>query len=169
LAVYARAAAQARGLDLHVFHIHHGLQAEASQWQAQVHALAERLGVACHSLRVAVDSSSGLGLEAAARAARYRGLAQLAEETGVSHILLAHHRDDQAETVLLRLLRGAGPQGLAAMQSVIERNGLTFLRPFLHLDRRVLVEAWDTYPFARAVSVAQDPSNADPRYKTCAR
>jgi len=168
LAVYAQAAAQARGLALHLFHIHHGLQAWADQWQAQVHALADLLGVTCHSLRVTVDPDSGLGLEAAARAARYGGLAQLADQVDVRHILLAHHRDDQAETVLLRLLRGAGPQGLAAMQTVTEQNGLTLLRPFLHLDRRVLQAAWEHWPGARHVTVAQDPSNADPRYTRAA-
>src|SRR5690606_28079031 len=82
-------------LQLHCFHIHHGLQSMADHWQSQVHELALGLGLPCHSLRVDV-AMDGKGIEAAARDARYAGLARLAERTGVSHILLAHHLDDQS-------------------------------------------------------------------------
>jgi len=78
LAVYAAALAQRQGLVLHCFHVHHGLQPMADQWQAQVHDLALKLNAPCHSLRVCVQQASGLGLEAAARTARYDALAQLA-------------------------------------------------------------------------------------------
>lgn len=166
LAVAAAAVAPQLGITPHCFHIHHGLQSAADGWQAQVHALAMHLGLSCHSLRVQVGSTGRQGIEAAARQARYRGLAQLARQAGVQHILLGHHRDDQAETVLLRLLRGSGPEGLAAMAPVLQRDGLCYLRPFLSLDRQALADAalrfqndagWDWQP-------VQDPSNADDRY-----
>src|SRR5690606_28178795 len=113
----------------------HGLQEFADQWQAHAHDLAHLLGVACHSVGVRVEQGGGDGIESAARDARYRAFNELAALTGVSHILLAHHRNDQAETVLLRLLRGAGPTGLSAMAAATRRGALTYLRPWLDIDR----------------------------------
>jgi len=164
LAVHAAALARQHGFTLHGFHIHHGLQTQADQWQSQTHDLALVLGIPCHSLRVAVAQDSGSGIEAAARAARYAGLAQLAQHTGVRHILLGHHRDDQAETVLLRLLRGSGPQGLAAMRIRSVKDGLVYVRPLLALDRRVLVQAFAHWQRTSGWQAAQDPSNTDARH-----
>jgi len=120
--------------------------------------------VPCHSLRVAVVQGQGLGLEAAARAARYDGLAQLAQHVGVRHVLLAHHRDDQAETVLLRLLRGSGSQGLAAMRAVSQHHDLVLLRPLLDVDRRTLEQAFARWQGVHRWQAAQDPSNTDVRH-----
>jgi len=164
LAVYAAHLAREQGFTLHGLHIHHGLHALADQWQSQTHDLARTLGIPCHSLRVTVAQDGGLGIEAAARQARYAGLAQLAQDTGVRHILLGHHRDDQAETVLLRLLRGSGPQGLAAMRTISENNGLVYVRPFLGLDRRVLAQAFAHWQRTSGWHAMQDPSNTDVRY-----
>src|SRR3546814_20421231 len=84
-------------------------------------------GLACHSRRGRVDLAGGDGIESAARDARYRAFNELAAQAGVQHILLAQHRNDQAETVLLRLLRGAGPTGLAAIdrKSVVEGKSVS--------------------------------------------
>jgi len=164
LTVYAADLARRQGLTLHVFHIHHGLQSQADRWQSQVHDLARMLNLPCHSLRVTVPTDSGLGIEAAARQARYDGLAQLARQVGVRHALLAHHRDDQAETVLLRLLRGTGPQGLAAMHAISARHGLIVLRPFLNVDKQTLEQAFKQWQGASRWQAVQDPSNADTRY-----
>ncbi|WP_353174773.1 tRNA lysidine(34) synthetase TilS [Paracandidimonas soli] len=164
LAVHAAALAQRDVLELHLLHIHHGLQAIADLWQRQAHELAERLGVVCHSLRVEVTGSDADGTEAAARVARYRGLALLAEQAGVEHILLGHHRDDQAETVLLRLLRGSGPQGLAAMGDSMSRDGLTYLRPLLDVDRSVIDEVAERFERQTGWLCADDPTNAEDRY-----
>jgi len=169
LAVHTADFARRQHLTLHVFHIHHGLQAQADHWQAQVHNLALCLDLPCHSLRVTVPQDSGLGLEAAARQVRYEGLAQLARHVGVRHVLLAHHCDDQAETVLLRLLRGTGPQGLAAMRPVSQRNGLILLRPFLEIDRQTLQQAYVQWQRVNHYAhggwqIAQDPGNIDARH-----
>src|SRR3546814_4885393 len=92
------------------------------------------LGVAQHVLRWTGEKPE-TGIQAAARAARYRLLEDWCAEAGVLHLLLAHHREDQAETVLLRLGRGSGAFGLAGMSAVREREGVRVLRPLLGLAR----------------------------------
>lgn len=155
---------QLPGLELHCFHIHHGLQDTADAWQAHAHRLAAGLGLACHSLRVVVAADSGKGVEGAARDARYAGLKRLADSTGVSHILLAHHRDDQTETVLMRLLRGSGPTGLAAMAPVSERDGLVYLRPWLEIDRSLILSASQAYAGLTGWEAVDDPTNLEDAY-----
>uniref|UniRef100_UPI0033414052 tRNA lysidine(34) synthetase TilS n=1 Tax=Castellaniella defragrans TaxID=75697 RepID=UPI0033414052 len=167
LALHAARAASEAGRPLHVFHIHHGLQADADHWQAHVHRLAAHLDVSCHSLRVEV-SIRGDGMESAARDARYGAFVRLAALTGVNTILLAHHRDDQAETVLLRLLRGAGPLALAAMAPEITRDGLRYLRPWLAVPRARILRCADRYGEHSGWRPVDDPSNADSRYTRAA-
>jgi len=164
LAVHAARAAAKAGLTMHVFHVHHGLQQVADMWRGHVHDLAQLLGVACHSVRIAIDGASGEGLEAAARAGRYRALADLARQAGVDRILLAHHRDDQAETVLLRLLRGAGPAGLGAMAPKTRREGIVYLRPWLDVSRARIVQLADAFHELSGWKPVYDPTNAQDRY-----
>jgi tRNA(Ile)-lysidine synthase len=168
LAVHASVFAQQESLPLHFFYIHHGLQELAEPWQAHVHDLAQRLRVPCHSLRIQVDLSRGDGVEAAARDARYAALARLALQTGADHVLLAHHRNDQAETVLLRLLRGAGPTGLAAMAPVARRQGLTYLRPWLNVDRAIILSLADAFAELTGWHPVRDPTNSDDKYTRAA-
>lgn len=165
LAVHAALAARrVAGISLHCFHIHHGLQSVADDWRDHVHRLAMGLGVPCHSLRVRVEEQSGKGLEAAAREARYAGFRHLAEASGVSHILLAHHLNDQAETVMLRLLRGAGPEGLRAMAPQTLRDNLIYLRPWLDVDRSLIVAAAHDYAARTGWAAVHDPTNVDDAY-----
>ena len=164
LAVHASIFAQQEPLPLHFFYIHHGLQKPAEPWQAHVHDLAQYLRVPCHSLRIQVDLSRGDGVEAAARDARYAALARLSRQAGVDHILLAHHRNDQAETVLLRLLRGTGPTGLAAMAPVARRQGLTYLRPWLNVDRAVILSLAGAFAELTGWRAVRDPANSDDKY-----
>lgn len=166
LAVYTHYWAQQHLVDLHFFHIHHGLQAIADQWQQHVHALAQGLQRPCHSLRVSVDSTRfrADGMESAARQARYAGFARLAEQVLVEDILLAHHQDDQAETVLMRLLRGAGPEGLGAMLPCVKRDKLTLWRPWLDVPRRLLVQAGEEFSKENGWHAVQDPTNLNPDY-----
>ena len=165
LAVHAALAQrELSSIELHCFHIHHGLQGVADHWRAHVHRLAQALRLPCHSLRVQVDAGSGKGIEAAARDARYQGFQYLAAQTGVSHILLAHHCDDQAETVLLRLLRGAGPEGLGAMAPESQRSGLTYLRPWLSVERSAILNAAEQYAECSGWAAVHDPTNVDDAY-----
>ena len=164
LAVHAAQVAHAQGLSLVCFHIHHGLQEYADRWQSHVHALARLLHVPCVSLRVQVGHVGRDGIEAAARNARYRAFTELAETYGVHHVLLAHHLDDQAETVLLRLLRGAGPAALAAMAPLSVRDGLHYVRPWLDQPRSRILSCADAFERLTGWAPVQDPSNADERY-----
>jgi tRNA(Ile)-lysidine synthase len=144
--------------------IDHGLRAEAAGEAAAVKRLARRLGVAHRTLRWR-GGKPKTGLQEAARAARYRLLAQAAASAGYVHILTAHTLDDQAETVLFRLARGSGLMGLAAMAQVsplpIGADEMGFLlRPLLHVPKLRLVATLR----AAGISYSEDPSNLDPRF-----
>jgi tRNA(Ile)-lysidine synthase len=144
--------------------IDHGLRAEAAREAAVVKRLARRLGVAHRTLRWRGPKPE-TGLQEAARAARYRLLAQAAASAGYAHILTAHTLDDQAETVLFRLARGSGLIGLAAMAQVsplpvgADRMGF-LLRPLLHVPKARLVATLQ----AEGIGYSEDPSNLDPRF-----
>lgn len=168
LAVHAAAVARELGIDLVLFHVHHGLQAAADAWTQHVQALAGLLALPLSVARVDVAQAAGKGIEAAARDARYAALAQLAREQDVTHVLLAHHRNDQAETVLLRLLRGTGLTGMAAMAPVSRRDGLVYLRPWLDMGRDTILQAADAVAAASGWRPVQDPTNADPHYTRAA-
>ncbi|MEN1957747.1 tRNA lysidine(34) synthetase TilS [Luteimonas changyuni] len=147
---------QARGLR--AVHVHHGLHPEADAWAAHCSATCSALGVRLTVRRVAVERDSGLGLEGAARASRH---AAFADVLGKDEVLaLAHHRDDQAETFLLRALRASGPDGLAAMRPWRRFAAGWMWRPLL-AHPRTRLEAW-----ARMQGMAwiEDPANADPAH-----
>ena len=164
LALHATLWARQQGITLHFFHVHHGLQQRAEGWVQHVHHLAQRFGVACHTQRVHVDLTQGDGLESAARTARYQAFEQMAALTGVRHIFLGHHLDDQAETVLLRLLRGAGPTGMKAMAEKTERNGLVYLRPLLAIPRSDLVAVAHEFAKLSHWEPVWDPTNLQDDY-----
>jgi tRNA(Ile)-lysidine synthase len=168
LALAAAHAARGLGIDLILFHIHHGLQAQADEWAAHVESLGVLLDVPVLQARVRVPDDTGKGVEAAAREARYEALAGLARQAGVMHILLAHHQDDQAETVLLRLLRGAGLQGMAAMAPQSVRDGICYLRPWLAVPRIAIREAAAGFALTQGWQPVEDPTNTDARYTRAA-
>jgi tRNA(Ile)-lysidine synthase len=148
---------QARQRGLRALHVDHGLHAQSHAWADHCRELAREWGVPCIVLRVEVDHARGYGLEAAARDARYRAFAASLQKG--EHLLLAHHRDDQAETVLLKLLRGAGPEGLGGMRAT-RRLGYGMLwRPLLDTPRDVLRR----YAEERELPCIDDPSNDDAR------
>ena len=153
-------AAQALGTSVVALHVHHGLMAEADRWTSELEALCERWNVAFACERLRGTPAAGESVEAWARRERYGALARMAREAGATVVLLGHHLHDQAETVLLQALRGAGPAGLAAMPLVVERDGLTWARPWI---ARAGAEI-DDYVAPLEFPVALDPSNADPRF-----
>ena len=114
-----------------------------------------------------VAEGAGKGIEAAARCGRYRALAGLAREHGAPLVLLAHHRGDQAETVLLRLLRGTGLAGMAAMAPLSRRDEVDYLRPWL---TRTAMTSCEPAAFEAATGwrAVQDPTNSDPHYTRAA-
>jgi tRNA(Ile)-lysidine synthase len=165
LALVAAEVCSQRGQPLYFFHIHHGLMPEADAWAEHLAAFARALKLPLVVRHVQVDLGQGLGTEASAREARYQALAALASEHQVAAILLAHHQQDQAETVLLRLLRGAGVLGLSAMRDDVSRQGMRLLRPWLEIERAELVAIAQDYLSQTGWQAVQDPSNADPQYK----
>ncbi|MHA6882979.1 tRNA lysidine(34) synthetase TilS [Ralstonia pseudosolanacearum] len=140
-------------------HIHHGLQVDADAWEAACARMAAAAGAAFRVRRVRVSADAGRGVEEAAREARYIALDALCAETGATLLLTAHHLDDQAETVLLQLLRGAGLDGLSAMPMAHERR-VTLLRPWLDVPRGDI----EAYAQAHALAWVEDPSNGDAGY-----
>jgi tRNA(Ile)-lysidine synthase len=165
LALVAAQVCAQRGQPLYFFHIHHGLMPEADAWAEHLVGFARVLNVPLLVRHVQVDLGQGLGTEASAREARYQALAALAREHQVAAILLAHHQQDQAETVLLRLLRGAGVLGLSAMQEDASRQGMRLLRPWLEIERAELLLIAQDHFRRTGWQAVQDPSNADPQYK----
>jgi tRNA(Ile)-lysidine synthase len=149
------AAARARGLR--ALHVDHGLHPDSGRWAEHCRRFCASLDVPCEVVRVQVENRRGEGLEAAARRARYAAFAQALREGEC--LLLAHHRDDQAETVLLKLLRGAGPEGLGGMRAQRPFGRGRLWRPLLPLPRGQLREYAETHGLA----CIDDPSNADTR------
>ena len=149
---------------LYFFHIHHGLMVQADAWVVHLRQFSQALNIPLQVRHVQVDLAAGLGIEGAARHARYLALAQLCAEYGVAALLLAHHRQDQAETVLLRLLRGTGVSGLAAMRADAQRGGMRLLRPWLEVERAELLAVTQAYEQRTGWAAVQDPSNTDPTY-----
>jgi tRNA(Ile)-lysidine synthase len=148
--------ALARGPRLIAVTVDHGLRTEAAAEARQVKRLARSLNLPHRTLRW-TGAKPKTGLPAAARAARYRLLVQAARANGATHVLTAHTRDDQAETLLMRMLRGSGIAGLAAMARESERDGLLLARPLLNVSKSQLIA---TLKKAR-ISFADDPTNRD--------
>ena len=157
----AHAVATARRCDIVGLHVHHGLSHNADAWAGFCRAACEERRLPFATRYVQVPRAPRASLEAAARAARYAALAELADEQRVDALLVAHHADDQAETLLLQLLRGAGPPGLAAMPPARSDGGKTWLRPFLALPRARL----EAYAAVHALRYVDDESNADARHR----
>lgn len=154
------AAARPLGVEVHGLHVHHGLQADADAWAAQVDLACTSLGVVCHVERLTGRPGRGDSVEAWARRERYRALAAMAGAAGIGLVLLAHHRRDQAETFLLQALRGAGAAGLSAMPSHARRHGVVFARPWLRQPR----ERIEAFISEHGLAAIDDPSNDDTRF-----
>ena len=148
----------ARTRGLRAMHVHHGLHVDADAWSRHCDTVCAALAVPLRSVRVEVPRDSGEGLEAAARHARH---AAFATELGEGEVLaLAHHRDDQAETFLLRALRGSGVDGLGAMQAWRHFGRGWLWRPLLGHSRAQLL----AYAEANGLRWVEDPSNTDIRF-----
>jgi tRNA(Ile)-lysidine synthase len=139
--------------------IDHGLRTEAAREARDVKRLAKTLDLPHHTLRW-TGAKPKTGLPAAARAARYQLLAQAARKHGATHIVTAHTRNDQAETLLMRMLRGSGIAGLAGMARESERDGVVLARPLLDVSKAQLIA---TLQKAR-IAFADDPTNRDPAF-----
>jgi len=153
-------AARPLGITVHGLHVHHGLQPQADAWQAQVQRQCRRWGARFHLTRLQGQPAPAESVEAWARRERYAALAAMARGTGCDAVLLAHHRRDQAETVLLQLMRGAGARGLAAMPAAAQRDGIAWLRPWRDQPRQAI----EAYVRRHRLGFVDDASNHDPRF-----
>ncbi len=145
-------------ISLTTLHAHHGLHPDADKWQEFCEGLCAKWSVTFKTCHLDVDVKDGEGYEASARKARYRWYASIVKPT--DYLLLAHQRDDQAETVLLNLLRGAGIRGLSAMSLTSTFECRRVVRPLLGYDRQQLV----AYAAEHQLQWVEDASNRDITY-----
>ncbi len=139
-------------------HINHGLHKNAEDWQNQCALMASQWDVTLVTKMITIDQKNKESLEAQARQLRYDCFNDIIQDNDI--LLTAHHQDDQAETLLLQLIRGAGPKGLSAMayQKFLQKGSL--VRPFLNLSRNDLQD----YAKAHHVIWVEDDSNQDHRF-----
>jgi tRNA(Ile)-lysidine synthase len=152
--------------QIYAFHIHHGLQKPADDWLIFCEKLAKKYKIHFDFRLLYLDHSQEQGnVEARARAGRYEALADLCEEYGIEDLLLAHHQNDQVETILLQLLRGSGVAGLAGMpvnrDMQIHNHRITLWRPLLNQSRQEL----EAYAKEHKLKWIEDPSNRDTKYR----
>jgi tRNA(Ile)-lysidine synthase len=152
------ALAAGRALRLRALHVDHGLQAGSRTWAESCRAACDAAGIPLAIVSLGLEVPRGASVEAAAREARYAALA--AELAPDERLLTAHHRDDQLETVLIQLLRGAGVAGLAAMPSRARLGRGWQLRPLLDVDRAEI----RTYADRHRLAWHEDPMNEAPRF-----
>lgn len=149
---------EARARGLRALHVDHGLHPQSGQWAAHCAHFCGSMGVPLTTERVDVRDARGEGTEAAARRARYAAFAQALREG--EWLALAHHRDDQVETVVLKLLRGAGPEGLGGMRLLRPFGRGSLWRPLLGVPR----DSIRSYLAAHGIASLEDPANADPAF-----
>jgi tRNA(Ile)-lysidine synthase len=170
-AVLLHATIQAHGPEhVYAFHVHHGIQKEADQWQKHCQQLAKKWG--CHFDTINVQLEHASNIESQARDLRYQALYEMCHKYKIEDLLVAHHLDDQAETVLIQLMRGAGLAGLSGMPAnkssastkKTKKNTSSHIhvwRPFLEMRREDL----EAYAKKHRLKWIEDPSNQDEGYR----
>jgi len=151
-------ASSEQAIQVNAIHIDHGLQPHSVQWVKHCANTAEALNVHFVSISVRVENIDSLGMEAAAREARYKALEQYLSDDDI--LLTAQHQEDQAETLLLQLLRGAGPKGLSAMASEFMLGDVDVFRPLINQSQNDILD----YAQQHNLHWIEDPSNADTRW-----
>ncbi|MBC3861650.1 tRNA lysidine(34) synthetase TilS [Undibacterium jejuense] len=155
-----------RGIPLDAFHVHHGLSPNADDWLVHCESNCQKLGISLAFEKIVVTNNEGDGIEGSARKGRYLALGRMSVASKTQILLSAHHQDDQAETLLMQMLRGSGVAGLSGMNRFNFAPGLfgtpsvMMMRPLLDVSRLELEH------FAREnqISYIQDESNEDGRY-----
>ncbi|HKV44873.1 MAG TPA: tRNA lysidine(34) synthetase TilS [bacterium] len=147
-------------LTIHLAHLNHGLRPDAVEDAAFVAAMGRTLGLEHHDASAdprGLADREGLSLEDAGRRLRYEFFGRLARETGAAALATGHTLDDQAETVLMRLLRGTGPEGLRGIPPVRAAGGLRIIRPLIDTSRADV----EAYLRSRGIGWREDPTNRD--------
>jgi tRNA(Ile)-lysidine synthase len=162
----AREYATSHSIPLFAFHVHHGLSSNADAWLAHCQEVCAQQEITFDARKVLVDKGDGRGIEAAARSVRYRALGEMCREHHVSLLLTAHHLDDQAETVLLQMLRGAGLAGISGMDEVnaapelLGDPNIVIGRPLLAVRRADL----SAFVSGSGISHIEDESNLNTQH-----
>ena len=149
---------QLANVELRAVHVDHGLHASSPDWAAHCVSVCAQLGVMCEVRAVDARAPCGTSPEDAARVARYAAFTQVVQSGDV--VFTAHHQDDQAETLLLQLLRGAGPRGSAGMGEMSRLGSGWLARPLLEFSRAALRD----YALMQQLHWVDDPSNVDTRF-----
>ena len=158
--------AQHHSLPLMALHVHHGLSSNANAWVVHCEQQCKAMDIPFEVAYVQLGQTQDEGIEATARKKRYSALGQLSQQHQIDVLLTAHHQDDQAETLLLQLLRGAGIAGLCGMQqshyakSLLENETLLLVRPLLNATR----EEIERYATEHQIQHIEDESNLDERF-----
>lgn len=159
---------QSQHINLHAFHVHHGISANADAWLLHAQDVCAELSISFEYRRVQLQKE-GFGIEAAARSARYLALGEMCQNNQIDLLLTAHHQDDQAETILLQLMRGTGLAGLAGMDDANfapsllgQKSNVSSLiaRPLLGISKQSLL----SYSLKNAISFVDDESNQQTIY-----
>lgn len=171
LHLMAEYAKEHEGMRLYALHYNHGLQEEADAWQAFAQRQAVKQGVDFRSIKGVVDLDKTKGLEASARKARYQWFSEVVSEVCESErnsgqeitpvLLTAHHCDDQAETMLMNILRGTGLKGLRGIAAYKKQQNFRLVRPLLSISKQELM----IYAGKEELSWIEDPSNTDTRFR----
>ena len=160
-----KAQAKNQSSQIFVFHIHHGLQKQADDWLIFCEKLAKKYKAHFDFRLLHLIGEAQRNIESRARAGRYEALTDLCTEYGIEDLLLAHHQNDQAETVLLQLLRGAGVAGVSGMPNSrvlkTKEGEITLWRPLLNQSRKEL----EAYATEHKLKWIEDPSNQDVKYR----
>ena len=158
-------AARGAGIAVVALHVNHRLSARADAWERHCHDqclrwAADGLPISFAAARLSSQPQPGDSIEAWARRERYAALKRLAQAHGAELVLLAHHRRDQAETLILQALRSAGVAGLSGMPGSVLRDGMHWMRPWLDAPRSAI----EAYVQAHGLAYIDDDSNTDVRY-----
>lgn len=159
LALRLKSWAAHKGVALQALTVDHGLRANAAEEAAQVGVQMQCWGIA-HTVLTWVHTGIHSRIQETARAARYTLLLDTCRTQGISHLFLAHHADDQAETFLFRLSSGSGIDGLGSMRALTSRGGISIVRPLLEIPKQMIVDALQV----AQISWIQDPSNDNPQF-----
>lgn len=143
-----------------VLTVDHGLRQEAARECALVIDVAKAFKLDARSLRWRAAEGAATS-QASARDGRYKIISQTMSRHGLSHLLVAHHMDDQAETVVMRVLHGSGIDGLSGMSRISQRDDVTIVRPLLDFRKQELLE----WIIGSKIPYVDDPTNADPRFE----
>ena len=146
-------------VQVHAIHVNHNLHPDAVQWQSHCQSVCDRLGIPLILYTVDVDTTTGRGIEDAARAQRWACFNKALKNHPRTCLLLAHHAQDQSETVLMRLCQGTGLHGMLGIRPASQQSGMRVLRPLLAYDKATCMD----YVRSRSLAWVEDASNQDSR------